>query len=114
MLTLSGTLSTFKSKWQNAIGITFSNHIDLQKKYGFFWNSRVKLWDNGDLGIRIEQNISQSNFSDNNFNEFIAQMTLEVRMVDVFSKDFMLINSPSIDEDNVSYIMPFIPQLLKN
>jgi len=80
MLTLSGSLSAFESKWQNSLGVKYSNQDEQQQKIGFFWNSRVKLWNGGDLSIRIEDNI----FSDichktDDFSEFIAQLTFEVR-----------------------------------
>jgi hypothetical protein len=76
----SVTHSAFEKKWQNRLGVKWSNQIYEQNKVGLFWNSKVKLWENGDLDARIEENIFNDNvLANNSFEEFIAQLTLVVR-----------------------------------
>lgn len=80
MFTLSGTLSTFKGKWQNSLGVKYSNQNYEQDKLGFFLNSRAKLGKMFDLEIRIENNIFRDIcLVSNNFNEFIATSTLTMK-----------------------------------
>jgi hypothetical protein len=79
-LTLTGSYSTFKDKWQNSLGINYSDENHEQDKLGFFLTSRVQLWKNGDLEIQLEKN----NFKDNlqctkSYDEFIAKLSFEVR-----------------------------------
>ena len=80
MFTLSGTLSAFKGKWQNTVGAKYSSLLEEEQKIGYYWNSRVRLWSGGDLSIRIENNIFQTNLpGTDDFNEFIAQLSFEVK-----------------------------------
>ncbi len=77
LLTLSGTLSAFKNKWQNSLGVKYSNQGYEQDKLGFFLNSRAQLGKMFELEIRIEDNIYRDNcFASENFNEFIATSSL--------------------------------------
>ena len=77
LLTLSGTYSAFKNKWQNSLGVKYSNQSYEQDKLGFFLNSRAQLGKMFELEIRIEDNIYRDNcFASENFNEFIATSTL--------------------------------------
>lgn len=80
MLTLSSTLSAFKSRWQNTVGVKYSNQNYEQYKLGFFLNSRAKLGKKFDFQIKIENNIYRENcIVANNFNEFIATSTLTMK-----------------------------------
>ena len=80
MSSLSGTYSAFKGKWQNTLGVKYSSRISDEEKLGYFWDTRVRLWDGGDLSIRIENNIYQNYLPGaDDFNEFIASLSFEVR-----------------------------------
>lgn len=80
MLTLVGTHSAFKGKWQNSLGVKYSNQNYEQYKLGFFLNSKAKLGKMFDLQIKIENNIYRENcIVANNFNEFIATSTLTMK-----------------------------------
>ncbi len=80
MLTVNATLSAFKSKWQNSLGVKYSNQGYQEDKLGFFLNSRAQLGKMFDLEIRIENNVYRNVcFESNNFNEFIATSTLTMK-----------------------------------
>jgi hypothetical protein len=80
LFTLSATYRAFKNKWQNSLGVKYSNQFSDQNKLGFFLNSKVQLWKMVDLEIRIENNNFHDNlYASNNYNEFIAQSTLVVK-----------------------------------
>ncbi|MFH1513997.1 MAG: hypothetical protein ABIG42_00910 [bacterium] len=77
LLTLSGTLSSFKNKWQNSLGVKYSNEGYQKDKLGFFLNSRAQLGKMFELEIRIEDNLYRDTcFASENFNEFIATSSL--------------------------------------
>ena len=79
-LTLSGTHSAFKKKWKNTLGVRYSNRIDEQQKVRIFYSSRMKLWNGGDLDIRIEENIFRDNIQVvNNYDEFIVRAALLIK-----------------------------------
>jgi hypothetical protein len=76
----SATHSAFEKKWQNRLGVKWSNQVYEQNKVGLFWNSKIRLWENGDLDVRVEENIFNDNvLANNSFEEFVAQLTLGVR-----------------------------------
>lgn len=80
MLTANATHSAFKGKWQNSLGVKYSNQNYEQYKLGFFLNSRAQLGKMFDFEIRIEDNIYRENcIVANNFNEFIATSTLTMK-----------------------------------
>jgi hypothetical protein len=79
-LTLSGTHRAFKKKWKNTLGVRYSNRIDEQKKVRIFYSSRMKLWNGGDLDIRVEENIFRDKTQVvNNFDEFIVRAALLIK-----------------------------------
>jgi hypothetical protein len=79
-LMLKGTYSAFKDKWQNSLGINWSDQNNDQNKLGFFLNSRVQLWKGGNLEIQLEKNTFRDNIQCvKSFKEFIARLTFEVR-----------------------------------
>ncbi|MCX6244854.1 MAG: hypothetical protein NTU98_09130 [Bacteroidetes bacterium] len=80
LLTISGTYSAFRNKWQNSLGVKYSNQDYEQDKLGFFLNSRIQLWSKGDLDIRVEKNtFHDSLLASNNFDEWIVQSTFIVK-----------------------------------
>ena len=80
ILSLNATLSSFKSKWQNSLGVKYFNQDYEQDKLGFFLNSRAQLGKMFDLEIRIEKNVFRDIcFDSNNFNEFIVSSTITMK-----------------------------------
>ena len=78
--TFSASHSAFERKWTNRLGLKWSNQIYQQNKLGLFFSSIIKLWKNGDLDLRIEENLFSDNvLATNSFDEFIGQLTFVVR-----------------------------------
>jgi len=74
---LSVTHSAFERKWQNRLGLKWSNQLYEQKKVGIFWSSRIALGKFFDFDMRLEENLFRNKLMENkNFDEFIARGTL--------------------------------------
>jgi len=77
---ISATHSAFKRKWQNRVGVKYAEQLYQQYKIGFYWYSKLKVLKNNYLSIRLEKNIFEEYIMTNNsFDEFIAQISLEIR-----------------------------------
>ena len=79
-LTLSGNYRAFKDKWENSLGVRYSDQSHKQTKLGYFLNSIVRISKIADIGIQIEKNTFRNDPQcTKNYDEFIAKFTFGIR-----------------------------------
>ena len=81
-IVLSASHQAFKNKWKNTLGGRYlqTNGLLDQNKFSLYWNTQIRLWKGGELGLSFEENIfKDSGGLSEDYNEFIARCKLSVR-----------------------------------
>ena len=77
---LSENYRAFKDKWENSLGIMYSDQSHEQTKLGYFLNSTVRISKIMDIGIQVEKNTFRNDPQcTKNYDEFIAKFTFGIR-----------------------------------